>query len=316
MLIANPIYDVVFKYLLDDKEIAQELFSTILGVKIIDLQVKPQETMVKNEAGEIKIFHLDFKAVIDLENGTQKTVLIELQKAKKSYDILRFRKYLGENYTKEEFRKGKDSALEGYSLEIVTIYLLGFQLEGVEAPVLKVGRKYIDVISSKEISTQHDFITHLTHESYTIQIPRLTRHQRTHLEEVLEIFTQDKLIDGKHKIDFQTTSKNPLVKKMAKRLSKAVSKEEIRRNMDAEDMMERILRRELLAEREKFEEEMKEKQQEVEKAQQEAEKAQQKIEISKALQEAEKERLERERVQEEMENLKKQLESLQHILNK
>jgi hypothetical protein len=34
MILANPIYDVVFKYLLEDLEIAKELLSTILGVKV------------------------------------------------------------------------------------------------------------------------------------------------------------------------------------------------------------------------------------------------------------------------------------------
>jgi hypothetical protein len=128
MIIANPIYDVVFKYLLDDTEIARELLSTILGVNIIQL---------KDEAGEIKIFHLDFKAVISMADGTQKSVLIELQKAKKSLDIMRFRRYLGENYGKEEIRTNDDGQAEGYAIEIVTIYILGYKLVGVDVPSLK-----------------------------------------------------------------------------------------------------------------------------------------------------------------------------------
>jgi hypothetical protein len=57
ILIANPIYDVVFKYLLEDAFIAKELLSTILGVGIVELTVKPQETLVNDEtSGEIKIF--------------------------------------------------------------------------------------------------------------------------------------------------------------------------------------------------------------------------------------------------------------------
>lgn len=35
MIIANPIYDVVFKDLLEDIEIARELLSTILGEEIV-----------------------------------------------------------------------------------------------------------------------------------------------------------------------------------------------------------------------------------------------------------------------------------------
>ena len=42
MIIANPIYDVVFKYLLEDVEIARELLSTILGEEVQSVEVKPQ----------------------------------------------------------------------------------------------------------------------------------------------------------------------------------------------------------------------------------------------------------------------------------
>ena len=44
MIIANPIYDVVFKYLLEDAEIARDLLSTILGEEVVQLEFKPQET--------------------------------------------------------------------------------------------------------------------------------------------------------------------------------------------------------------------------------------------------------------------------------
>lgn len=245
MLIANPIYDVVFKYLLEDTEIAQELLSTILGVNIISLQVKPQETLVQGESGEIKIFHLDFKAIIDLGKGKQKTVLIELQKAKKSYDILRFRKYLGDNYSKEEVLKNSKGELESVAIEIVTIYILGFKLEGVEVPVLKVSRKYEDAITKEEVIAVNDFVQKLTHESYTIQIPRLQHNQRNQLEEVLEVFSQENVTDSLHTFNFTQTSKNPLVKKIVRRLSKAASDEKIKRTMDAEDMIERLIKREM-----------------------------------------------------------------------
>ena len=266
MIIANPIYDVVFKYLLDDAEIARALLSTILGEKIIHLQVKPQETMISSETGEIKIFHLDFKATIELVEGGQKTVLIELQKAKKTFDILRFRKYLGENYTKEEVRKNAKGEVESFSLEIVTIYMLGFKLEGINVPVLKVGRKYMDAVTSQEIEAKNEFIDNLTHESYTIQIPRLKHNQQNQLEEVLEIFSQDFVTDNVHRIVFEKTSKNPLVNKIVRRLSKAASDNTIQKRMDAEDMMDRILRRELDAQMYGYEEKLRLKDVEMEEA--------------------------------------------------
>ena len=254
MIIANPIYDVVFKYLLEDIEIARELFSTILGANITNLTVKPQETLVKSDSGEIKIFHLDFKAVIDLADGQQKTVLLELQKAKKSYDLLRFRGYLGENYAKQETRLNKKGDTESYSLEIVTVYILGFPLSGIDIPILKVGRKYINVVTQEEVHVTHQFITHLTHESYTIQIPHLKLNQQNALEQVLEVFSQQYVTDDLHKLNYKTTSKNPLVQKMLRRLAKAVSNEKIQRQMDAEDSFDRIISREMKEKEDKINE--------------------------------------------------------------
>jgi flagellar motor component MotA len=263
ILIANPIYDVVFKYLLEDTLIAKELLSTILGVNIIELTVKPQETIVNDEtSGEVKIFRLDFKAVIKMSDGLHKTVLIELQKAKKTYDISRFRMYLGENYKRQETITLEDGTQEPTSLEIISIYILGFNLEGVEVPVLKVCRTYTDAITNEIVTANNEFISKLTHESYTIQVRRLKRAQRNKLEEVLEVFSQDNVTKNLHNIEIMDESKNPLVKKIVKRLSKAASDETIKRTMDAEDMIERLIDREakeqLKEQAEEYEEKLRE----------------------------------------------------------
>ena len=72
MLIANPIYDVVFKYLLEDIEIARELLSTILGEEIVNLELKPQETATEHTSYSISIIRFDFKAIIKTKNGETK----------------------------------------------------------------------------------------------------------------------------------------------------------------------------------------------------------------------------------------------------
>jgi len=244
MLIANPIYDAVFKYLLEDIEIAREFLSTILNEPISALSIKPQEATIQFEEGEIKIFHLDFKAVIDLPDGKQKNVLIELQKARKSYDIVRFRKYLGDNYIKAEIKTNEKGEKESYTTEIVTLYFLGFKLAGVDVPILKVGRKFINVVTQEEIKTDDDFITHLTHESYTIQIPRLKLNQQTELEQVLEVFNQENITDDLQRLEYIPKNKNPLVRKIVRRLSRAAADESIRHRMDTEDSFERIISRE------------------------------------------------------------------------
>ncbi|TAG55173.1 MAG: hypothetical protein EAZ27_07500, partial [Cytophagales bacterium] len=79
MLIANPIYDSVFKYLLDDNQAAKVLIANILGLKINDLHLDPTETVVKIPNNDFTVFRMDFKATITLENNEKKVILIEIQ---------------------------------------------------------------------------------------------------------------------------------------------------------------------------------------------------------------------------------------------
>lgn len=241
MIIANPIYDVVFKYLLEDLDIAKELLSTILGVKVVNVTVKSQEELHLTDVGEIRLYRLDFKAVIEQENGVKKKVLIELQKAKQSYDVLRFRKYLGKNYLEPEYRNNKKGKSVGYAIEIITIYFLGFELAFVPVPVLKVERNYTDAVTGKKLNVNEEFINMLTHESYTIQIPRLKLKQQNDMEQVLEIFSQQYVTDDAHRVDYKGQQVNPLVQKILRRLRKAAANEQLSREMDAEDVVDRML---------------------------------------------------------------------------
>ena len=70
-------------------------------------------------------------------------------------------------------------------------------------------------------------------------------NQQNELEQVLEIFSQDNVVDDLHRLEFEPSRKNPLVEKMARRLARAAADEQIRRQMDAEDSIERMISREL-----------------------------------------------------------------------
>lgn len=50
MLIANPIYDVVFKYLMEDNKIAKILISSIIGEDIKQLDFRPQDFVTDLES--------------------------------------------------------------------------------------------------------------------------------------------------------------------------------------------------------------------------------------------------------------------------
>jgi hypothetical protein len=235
MIIANPIYDVVFKYLLEDVEIARELLSTILSEEVQSLEVKPQETATETST-DIHILRFDFKALIKNKNGEISKVLIELQKAKQALSVPRFRRYLGDNYRKEDEVLNEKGVLEKRSLPIVTIYFLGFPLNSIKSGLVKINREYRDIVTGEILDIKEEFVELLTHDSYLIQVGKLATEARNKLERVLQIFSpiyQNK--DDKHKIDFQGNTNDPLVKKMLERLGRAIADEEIRHKMDVED---------------------------------------------------------------------------------
>ena len=245
MIIANPIYDVVFKYLLEDVEIARELLSTILGEEVESLELKPQETSTET-AGDIRILRFDFKAVVKKKTGEVNKVLIELQKAKQAFDVMRFRRYLGDNYRKEDAVLNDGGLSEMRPLPIITIYFLGFPLNSIQSGVVKINRVYRDVVTQEILDIKEDFVELLTHDSYLIQVRKLAKAARNKLERVLHIFSPIyQSTSDKHQVDFQGDTNDPLVKKMVDRLGRAIASEEIRDKMDVEDELDRIFEREM-----------------------------------------------------------------------
>jgi hypothetical protein len=245
MIIANPIYDVVFKYLLEDADIARDLLSTILGEEVIHLEFKPQETSTESTEN-IKILRLDFKAIIKKKDGTLFKVLIELQKSKQVFDVMRFRRYLGDNYRKEDQLVENDGTTVFRPLPIITIYFLGFLLNNVPSGVIKVKRAYVDAVTEEILGVKEDFVELLSHDSYMIQVGRLPKKSRGKLDRVMQIFSpmyQNKA--DKHQVDFQGDIHDPLVLKMVERLSRAIASDEYRDKMDVEDEIDRIFEREL-----------------------------------------------------------------------
>ena len=236
MLIANPIYDSAFKYLLEDADVAREFLASILGEDILSIEIKPQETTTESADYGVSIFRLDFKAVIKMVAGEHRKVLIELQKAKRLLDIMRFRRYLADNYREEDSLGLNDGAVGKMPLPIVTIYILGFKLATGYPAVFKMEHRATDVLTGKVISPRprEPFVELLNHESYTVQIPLLTETARTRLEGALMVFNQEHQTDNPQVLNFTGDLSDPLVKKMVERLARAISDPQVRREMDAE----------------------------------------------------------------------------------
>ena len=190
MLIANPIYDVVFKRMLENERVARFFIGTLLNETITAVEVRPQEFTTIGAKEVLTVFRLDFIATVLTASGEAKKVLIEIQKAQHQIDIMRFRNYLGEQYRKREVINGHATPLP-----ITTIYILGTNLPGIETPCLKVERGYRDMISQQPITAKSDFIEQLTHDSYVVQVERVTGRFQTRLEKLLSVFEQTNFID-------------------------------------------------------------------------------------------------------------------------
>jgi hypothetical protein len=183
--IANPIYDVFFKFLMQDETSAQCLLSAILDRDIELLEILPQERVISSsERPELTTIRFDYRVTIRETDGTLKKVLVELQKIKNTPDIARFRRYLGSNYSQPDRVDGQDC-----SLPIITIYMLGFNLS-IHSPVIRAGITYTDAVTGKTVEGTDAFIEALTHNAYFIQLPRLSEEQKTRLERVLAVFSQ------------------------------------------------------------------------------------------------------------------------------
>ena len=206
MLIANPIYDVVFKYLMEDSKIAKLMISSIINEEIESLEFLPQEfTMnlgigdsdnTRRRTNSLTVYRLDFSAIIITPEG-KKNVIIELQKAKYPTDIMRFRTYLGNQYLNSEHFEEKiiNGKYRKVGIPIITIYFLGHKLDYTDAPIIKVGRTYFDMFNNQIIDTKEAFIESLTNDSYIIQIPYLKDKRRNDLEILLSVFDQSTKYD-------------------------------------------------------------------------------------------------------------------------
>mgnify|MGYP002624351041 CR=1 FL=1 len=236
MTVANPIYDVVFKYLLEDERIARTLLSALLKKEVVEVEVRRNEYSNIARDG-LSIFRIDFGATIQENDGTRHLVLIELQKTWVETETLRFRQYLGAQYANMENMLPDDRG--AYGIPMVTVYLLGHRVGGIEEPVLYVRRQAFDYNERLVTKGLPDpFIDSLTHDSIIVQIPLLHGQINNRLDKVLSIFDQSHQ-DAKNKqilnideVAYQDDSEMQLI---INRLSVAAGDAKMRHDMNVED---------------------------------------------------------------------------------
>jgi hypothetical protein len=259
MIIANPIYDVVFKHLMLNERIAKFFIGTLLDETIIELSMKPQErtifpkledldeaTLVSLEKLlierlSISVFRVDFVATVKTAEGEYKKVLIEIQKAKNALDLMRFRTYLAEHY-KTEDEVEIDGKKEKTALPIVTVYMLGFKIVEIDAIAIKVKREYWDLINQQVLTAKSSFVEGLTHDCYVVQIPRIEGNTKTKLESLLSIFEQNYFITDKGILkEYKFPIEDETVREMVSILQYIGADEEMRKAIEDEREAYRLL---------------------------------------------------------------------------
>ncbi|MCC5944200.1 MAG: hypothetical protein JJT94_04645 [Bernardetiaceae bacterium] len=255
--IANPIYDVVLKFLFEELSIAKLFLEAVLGYEIEELTIRPQEKPTidnqkqKNKykdlntslqrALQMSIFRLDFLAKIRTEEGT-KTVMLELQKESLPNDTMRFRGYLGKLYSDKEAYETIAEHLKypkKIGIPVIGIYILGSGLPIIkEVPILYVRNVLEDYTTKQEIKVRDYFVQSLSHESFMISVPALSKYKRTELEQLLSIFDQsNKKNSDRYILEISKEEIPEKYHKFIDRLYKAAQDPEIRKGMEELDVI-------------------------------------------------------------------------------
>jgi len=249
MIIANPIYDTVFKRLMENRRIARFFIETLIDEQVEEIAVVPQEytykktktkrKKVENKEAEVTeevfaIIRFDFVATIRTAQGEHKKVLIEIQKSRKPTDLIRFRSYLGKQYQQTDMIEVKSGKVEK-ALPIICIYLLGFTIPKISAKAIKVNRTYTDIIKKKKIKQKSALIEALTHDGYFVQIPHIKGKPASSLEKLLSVFEQRYFIDQKTTVkSYEHPVDNEIIREMIDILRHVAADPQERRSLEAE----------------------------------------------------------------------------------
>ena len=237
--IANPIYDVVFKYMMEDNLVAKILVSSIIGEQVIELEPKPQERTIEkkrktaDEDSSLTVYRLDFSAKIKTPEG-HKLIIIEMQKASVPTDITRFRSYLGRQYCEvSNSAMGEDGKKE--PVQIYTIYFLGRDLGICDTPVLSVNPIVIDVATQQIVKEKNAFIDLLNHKCWIVQISCLKQRRRNELEQLLSVFDQSNITSNVHILNVREKDLPEKYRPVVRRLKMAASNQKVKKQMEEED---------------------------------------------------------------------------------
>ena len=241
--VANPIYDCVFKFLMEDERIAKTVLSALLKKEVVSVEMRRNEHPNVTR-DKISMFRIDFAARVREDNGKEHLVLIELQKTWVETETLRFRRYLAAQYNAEE-NILKEEPDKGYGIPMIAIYLLGHRIGDIDKAVIYVSRKAMDYDGHEIVNGEKDpFINSLTHDSIIVQIPLLHGKVNNKLDRVLSVFDQTRCERSNQQIvslDMDNYANDADLMYMVHRLGLATMSADVRQEMNDEDEFYSVL---------------------------------------------------------------------------
>ena len=237
--VANPIYDSVFKYIMEDERIAKTILSALLKKEVVHVTVRPHE-YCNTTRDTLSMFRIDFAATVREKEGDEikdRIVLIELQKTWLNTETLRFRQYLGAQYNNKNNIREADE--KGFAYPMVAVYLLGHKVGNIKEPIVYVNHDVFDYNGNVVVEGNTEpFVESLTHNSIIVQIPRLQGNVNNRLEKVLSVFDQTNVEGDTQqvlKIDEDKYADDNDMMYVLHKLTAAAANSEMRQDMNVED---------------------------------------------------------------------------------
>ena len=237
--VANPIYDSVFKYLMEDERIAKTMLSALLKKEVIHVTVRPHEYS-NTTRDTLSMFRIDFAATVrerEDDGVRDRVVLIELQKTWLNTEMLRFRQYLGAQYSSRNNMQEPDG--KGFAYPMVAVYLLGHKVGNIKDPIVYINHDVYDYNGDAIAKgNEEPFVESLTHNSIIVQIPRLRGNVNNRLERVLSVFDQTQMEGDSQQvltIDEDKYADDNEMLYVLHRLTAAAANSELRQDMNVED---------------------------------------------------------------------------------
>ena len=209
--IANSLYDVVFKHLMEDELNAKTVLSAVLQRDICNLKIY-QKGYRNIKSGSISMFKMSFVANIKVNENKSELTNIKLYKTWVDTDNLQHRQHIAlPYYMKEENSEfGKDE-----TIPTISIYLLAHRVDDIAEPLAYTSPNHL-----------------------IIQMPLISKNANSYQNKVLSIFDQSNACkEDKHilKVDYLQYDGDHDMEHMITTLLSDATNPEMRNQMNLED---------------------------------------------------------------------------------